>query len=342
MSTRVGVLGSYGAVFFALTLFGTTQGLAQEGALAPQAPEAPTYVGDKACETCHGLSSEHFANTIHAEVFTRLPPSKVARGHSCEACHGPGSIHDAIQTEKELAIDLGQEPDTGYSPKEEARAIIGFSHAAGYSIDEQNAQCLDCHRGGELIEWTGSVHEIQQLGCADCHNPMATISPKGLLRTQNGYDTCFSCHPRTRVEFRKRSHMPLFEGKISCANCHNPHGSQSDGLVAADSVNLLCYECHPSKRGPYLWEHAPVTDNCLNCHQPHGSNHLALLTATPPLLCQSCHARLDTLEHVPQLLTDSNLPVGAAPDERLMNRGCVNCHSLVHGSNHPSGVVFQR
>ena len=34
---------------------------------------------------------------------------------------------------------------------------------SGYSIDEQNAQCLDCHQGGELIEWTGSVHEIQQL-----------------------------------------------------------------------------------------------------------------------------------------------------------------------------------
>jgi cytochrome c5 len=26
----------------------------------------------------------------------------------------------------------------------------------------------------------------------------------------------------------------------------------------------------------------------------------------------------------------------------VFNRGCTNCHSQIHGSNHPSGVRFQR
>jgi len=30
------------------------------------------------------------------------------------------------------------------------------------------------------------------------------------------------------------------------------------------------------------------------------------------------------------------------PDDRLMNRSCLNCHTQIHGSNHPSGPRFHR
>jgi cytochrome c551/c552 len=26
----------------------------------------------------------------------------------------------------------------------------------------------------------------------------------------------------------------------------------------------------------------------------------------------------------------------------VQNRACVNCHAQIHGSNHPSGAIFQR
>ena len=42
------------------------------------------------------------------------------------------------------------------------------------------------------------------------------------------------------------------------------------------------------------------------------------------------------------LLSSENLAGGLAPDTRLVNRGCVNCHSQIHGSNHPSGARFHR
>jgi hypothetical protein len=27
---------------------------------------------------------------------------------------------------------------------------------------------------------------------------------------------------------------------------------------------------------------------------------------------------------------------------RMLSRGCVNCHSAIHGSNHPAGVTLLR
>jgi len=120
--------------------------------------------------------------------------------------------------------------------------------------------------------WEGSIHQINKMSCSDCHNPMARFSATGLLKKASISDTCQTCHQQQRAEFRKKSHMPLPEGKMSCEDCHNPHGTSSKRLLKADTVNDLCYTCHAEKRGPLLWEHAPVRENCLNCHTPHGSN----------------------------------------------------------------------
>jgi hypothetical protein len=75
-------------------------------------------------------------------------------------------------------------------------------------------------------------------------------------------------------------------------------------MVSASWVNEKCLECHTEKRGPFLWEHAPVRENCLNCHDPHGSNHDKL--------------------------------------HRAIEHSCKNCHQNVHGSNAPSGPYLGR
>ena len=225
---------------------------------------------------------------------------------------------------------------------ENAATIVSFTRASSTPVEGQNDRCLTCHRAGSRLQWLGSVHEREELGCADCHNPMSNVSRRGLLREPSVNETCFGCHGRLRLDFRKRSHMPLLEGKMACTDCHDPHGSATPALIRADSVNLLCVRCHAEKRGPFVWEHAPVSESCLNCHKPHGSNHLALLRATPPFLCQQCHVQSSVLGHAGQLLTRDQLMGGGSPDERLLNRGCVNCHSQIHGSNHPSGARFHR
>jgi predicted CXXCH cytochrome family protein len=150
-------------------------------------------------------------------------------------------------------------------------------------VEEQNATCLACHKGGQRLHWPGSAHDTNNLGCSDCHNAMARFSATGLLRSASISETCQTCHGQQRAEFRKRSHMPVPEGKMSCSDCHSPHGSPTRPLLRADTVNDVCYACHAEKRGPLLWEHAPVRENCLNCHNAHGSNHDKLLVARAPL-----------------------------------------------------------
>jgi DmsE family decaheme c-type cytochrome len=277
-----------------------------------------TYLGQEVCVACHRNENDHWSHTVHAKVFLTNPSNDMA-AKGCESCHGPGSEHitDVLSKSK----------------------IISFTRDSGYSPIEQNAICMTCHAGRERIHWRGSPHQSNDLACADCHNPMASLSDSGLLRKEAIHDTCFGCHQKQRLEFRKRSHMPLFEGKVSCSDCHNPHGSAADSLLKADTVNKLCYQCHAEKRGPFIFSHAPVRESCLNCHSPHGSNHEMLLTTARPFLCQQCHT---SRGHPNELLTRANLPGSVSPDVRLLNRGCQNCHTQIHGSNHPSGVRLHR
>jgi DmsE family decaheme c-type cytochrome len=173
---------------------------------------------------------------------------------------------------------------------------------------------------------------------------MARFSARGLLKKPSISETCQTCHAQQRSEFARRSHMPLPEGKMSCEDCHNPHGSPTRPLLKADSVNEVCYACHAEKRGPMLWEHAPVRENCINCHQPHGSNHDKLLVAARPYLCQQCHDA--PVGHPGQFFrgdqTAASALLGGTQSQRVIGRSCQNCHSQIHGSNHPSGARFQR
>jgi hypothetical protein len=62
-----------------------------------------------------------------------------------------------------------------------------------------------------------------------------------------------------------------------------------------------------------------------------------MLVAKVPMLCQRCHVHSRhpaTIYDQTQINNRSN---------RVVGRGCVNCHSQVHGSNHPtSGKYFVR
>src|SRR3990172_6561155 len=120
--------------------------------------------------------------------------------------------------------------------------------------------------------------------------------------------------------------MPVREGKLQCMTCHNVHGSQNVKLLrAGTSVNEACTSCHTEKRGPFLWEHAPVRENCTPCHDPHGSNNDRMLVAKVPMLCQRCHVHT---RHPPTIYDATTL---LQKNNRIVGRGCVNCHSQIHG-----------
>ncbi|MEC4589749.1 MULTISPECIES: DmsE family decaheme c-type cytochrome [Nitrospirillum] len=287
---------------------------------APKAEAKPqrTYVGRETCESCHQQEATNWAHTIHAKVFQQNPRTEL-QAQNCEACHGPGSAH--VEDPSDLTT------------------IISFSKKSKTPVAEQNGQCLTCHAGGQRIFWHDSIHDSNQLGCADCHNPMTTFGARGLTARESINETCFQCHKAQHAEFARRSHMPLLEGKLSCTDCHNPHGSTTAPLLKADSVNEVCFTCHADKRGPFLFEHAPVRESCLNCHSPHGSNFENLLNAPRPVLCQQCHSQDG---HPGSLLTAGNMARGPMPDPRLIATSCQTCHVNIHGSNSPSGARFER
>lgn len=127
---------------------------------------------------------------------------------------------------------------------------------------------------------------------------------------------------------------------MSCMSCHNPHGSSGPSMLKNASINDTCYSCHAEKRGPFLWEHAPVRENCMNCHEPHGSNHANLLRMKAPYLCQQqCHT---PRFHPTNAYNGNNIVGGTSKSVIVLGKNCLNCHSQVHGSNHPSGAVLQR
>lgn len=314
-------------------------------------PADATYVGEERCVACHTKESSQFVHTTHSKAFKLNPKSDLER-KGCEACHGPGSRHaNENYVDKSLILSFTNEAtkpgsqttsDTvgGRGPNQlDKGLIIALTKGGGRSPDQVNAVCLQCHEGNQRIFWKSSAHQTNGVACTDCHNPMAKFSQTGLLKKNSISETCYTCHQQQRAEFRKRSHMPLPEGKMSCEDCHNPHGSPTKPLLKADSTNQLCYSCHAEKRGPFLWEHAPVRENCLNCHNAHGSNQEKLLAAPRPALCQQCHTHTT---HQNNLLTKANTVLGGVPDERVIGRSCNTCHSQIHGSNHPSGARLHR
>ena len=210
----------------------------------------------------------------------------------------------------------------------------------------QNDACLSCHQGGKRMNWAGSAHDQQNVACASCHTAHAVQDPvlmkniDPMVFTRQGQaSVCFQCHKETRAQVQNRvSSHPLREGKIDCSDCHNTHGTIATANLRRPTLNETCYQCHAEKRGPFLWEHAPVREDCANCHTPHGSNHPALLKGRVPQLCQQCHL---AVFHPSAAYTGPNAAAGDL-DFHVVEKGCLNCHSEVHGSNHPSGVRWNR
>ena len=284
-------------------------------AFAPTAAQAESaqggYAGDGVCAECHqdevtGLATTHHGKGGFSDLSSR----------SCEACHGPGRGHSE-------------------DPGDEALLPSFLS----LSADEQSSTCQSCHKGEQQFFWDDGPHAKRGLSCVSCHSVHNPLSETKQLKTHTAEEQCFECHKDVRAETWKRSHHPIREGQIGCADCHNPHGSATEKMLVQASVNDQCYTCHAEKRGPFLWEHAPVRESCLNCHTPHGSNHFKLQKTSTPFLCQQCHANT---RHPGTLYDATTNASGTRPSNREFNRGCTNCHSAVHGSNHPSSPYLAR
>lgn len=270
--------------------------------------------GSTACMDCHKEFFAPFAKTAMGQAIMAKPANEHAK-KGCESCHGTAKAH----------AESGGEDKTG---------LISYSKKDKTPVAQRNATCLACHEKTARTLWMGSAHEARNVACTDCHAVMHQNAETANLKKQTVLATCGNCHKEKQAAMGKYSHMPLGEGKMECTSCHSPHGSPNEKLLIGSSVNETCFSCHAEKRGPFMWEHLPVTESCANCHDAHGSNKQRMLKQALPRLCQQCH----NTPHGQPAARPSD-----APSVRFAyNKGCVNCHSVIHGSNHPTGIFFTR
>jgi len=282
--------------------------------------------GADTCFTCHDPDADTPTFTTSAIFKTRHAQRGNAHapfgpgGLQCEACHGPGARHAAKGSKKKLTIN-------------------SFKADSFLTPAQRNEPCLTCHQGQARTAWHVGAHDRNQVACTDCHKLPAERDAVLTKATQP--EVCLTCHRQQRADFHKTSSHPVRAGTMSCSDCHNAHGSTSTAMLNKPTVNQTCFSCHADKRGPMLWEHAPVAEDCTLCHSAHGSVRPALLTKTPPLLCQQCHS---VAGHPSVARTSGALPAngGAGAAVFVVAGSCTNCHTQVHGSNHPAGAKLMR
>ena len=272
-------------------------------------------VGSETCATCHAEVANDFKHAYHTQ-----------QGVSCEECHGNGSLH----------VDGGGDTSKIISLNKRTAA-------------DANGVCLSCHAGDQgTRHWASGAHAANQVRCIDCHQVHAgetkaarnadttfdtsthgaqsanLVSPETNVFVQSrsvSIEACLRCHQTQRAQMSMPYHHPLREGKMSCADCHDPHGGTSGRNLRTANVNELCLGCHAQYRGPFAYQHPPVSENCLSCHSAHGSPNTNLLSVSEPALCLQCH----TGHH-----NGAGLPIADR---------CTNCHSSIHGTDvaTPSG-----
>lgn len=246
-------------------------------------------VGTGQCLSCHDDAAQGYRRAVHAQ-----------NNVTCEGCHGPGSLHVK-------SSDYGQ--------------IIKFKEA---SPQAATGVCLRCHaNSSHLLNWSSGTHAAYDVRCTSCHR--AHVADPTLVSRGQESDICLPCHRTQAAQGNLPYHHPVREGKLRCADCHDPHGGVAANNLKEENVNQLCLQCHTEYAGPFTYQHDPVTENCLICHAPHGSMNRGLLKVSQPFLCLQCHTGHHNGTSVP-----------------LLNP-CSNCHSSIHGTDTPSatgGSIF--
>ncbi|MDO8248989.1 MAG: DmsE family decaheme c-type cytochrome [Rhodoferax sp.] len=300
-------------------------GAAHAADAAKAAPASPTasaqdlvLTGDAKCTSCHDDAD---APGLLAIGKTRHGVKADARNPTCTSCHGDSNEHLGYKGK-----DKPPKPDRTFDKKSKT------------TPEAKNEACLSCHqKDAKRSHWEGSIHQTRDVACASCHQVHTSHDKVRDKLTQP--EVCFTCHKEQRAQVNKPSHHPIVEGKMTCSDCHNPHGSVGPKLMKRDSVVETCYTCHMEKRGPFVHNHEPVSEDCSNCHNPHGTVTESLLKARPPFLCHQCHTPHGGF--IPQLLGKQATPnaatmTGKSTTNLTQGRSCLNCHTQVHGSNNPA------
>ena len=314
-----------GLTLFVAVLFNLSTAHAADPVLKPAASSKDLALnGDATCTKCHDESD---ASPVLAIGKTRHGTKADHRTPSCVSCHGESDKH----VNKPEGVKDRPKPDVLFNGLSKSEATA------------QSGSCLTCHaKDAKRSHWAGSTHQSRDVSCANCHSVHAAKDK--VLSKATEFEVCFACHKTQRAEVSRPSRHPVLEGKVACSDCHNTHGSVAPKLMKRDSVVDTCYQCHAEKRGPFVHNHQPVSEDCSYCHNPHGTVVESMLKVRPPFLCHQCHTPHGGFipqvigAQVPGLKPTTPAGLGKGTTNVTQGRACLNCHTEVHGSNNPSAT----
>ena len=243
---------------------------------------------------------------------------------TCSTCHDSEakglhlSLHGKAQNARTPAAKTNQSCESCHGPGQ-AHVDTGdktkIKRFTAMSARDVNATCLSCHTKSSHADFEGGMHAARNVSCATCHSVHSPKSDRAQLKTVTAVETCQTCHKQEAMKVKKSGHMPVREGKMDCTTCHTPHGSSNVRMLKTGNT---------------------MNETCASCHDPHGSNNDRMLVAKEPMLCQRCHV---SSRHPATIYDGTQI---AAASNRAIGRSCVNCHSQIHGSNHPAGDKYLR
>ena len=250
-----------------------------------------TYIGIKACGTCHsvafGTKATSWAKTAHASIF-KDGMNGIASDHysaSCLGCHTVGydadpaavnggfddiadqlkwtfptvlkegtfdSLPDALKNVGNIQCENCHGPGSQH--------VLGGGDKQMISVSASADVCAQCHNSGthhvKTAEWNNSMHAV------------ATRDPSG-----DGREGCVGCHTGAGFtdKMKGAATMRTAYTAINCQSCHESHGQttpeKSAHLVRnAEAVKLmdgtvvngagagaLCMNCHQSRRNAAVY-----------------------------------------------------------------------------------------
>jgi len=244
-----------------------------------------------------------------AVVLPDVPGAKYVGSADCEQCH--------------------DEICRSFKTADHARLIAQGKNGL-------DAGCESCHGPCSLHEDSGGEVKPPYIFSVGRPQPESMSGRFPIDPARAVENSCYKCHLDVRGQFNLPNHHPVPEGRMSCIECHPPHGGIA---FAGGGTRLLsqqdnCLRCHPSQQGPFVFEHEALREGCATCHTPHGSVNAKLLTERNANLCLKCHFQ--------QVQNGAILIGGVDHTARLSQGACwsAGCHEAVHGSRVSPSLRF--
>ncbi len=243
---------------------------------APSFWTGPVRSWGARCATCHTSGSKP---VLPRDDGTGPRATWRALGVDCESCHGPARAH--VEAWEKLRTD---EP----LPRLEKLAT-----------KDATVLCLRCHMEGEVV---GDLHGEGEF--FERLDPTLLIDPERVDPAGRPVELIYEGLSFLVSRCAR-------EGKLTCATCHAPHGSEHpSALRAAPTNQSLCNKCH-----------GEIAEK-LSAHTHHAQEGSGAR-------CVSCHMPRLKVERGHGSVTDHSLgvPLPDLKSDRVAQDACAWCHS---------------